>query len=505
MRRILPFKRLLGVSLSLWAVLALAVDPPHATTNLCASCHLPHFAPGGGITTVGGNPNLCMSCHQPGGTASSQPFAESDQALPWPGLPAGVTAAGTSHRWDASAAGHVAFLGGATTPSTGTLMPVGTFTGAYAKTYTLTIVSAGPVGTATFNWAATTPGGGAGANVLTGANVPLDQGVSVTFLDGSAPSFQAGDKWNLYAMAGLRQPTNTTILARMSNGVVVCSACHNEHNQAQRPFDPVAPAYGGPGTGAGRHFMRANNDRDQLCVECHVALQVTNATAGSHPVGIGIPATADYRRPALLPLEATTTNLGCLTCHTPHYSPAGDGRLLRPTNSVAGCVDCHLQSDTLTPAAHLAATNSATLWPGGRYGSLMPARTSPADRGTCLNCHALHGWPDAANPANRYPTLLADAEENLCFTCHGTIGPAVKQVGADFAKLRHHPVRDSEQMAGRKVECTDCHNAHMAQSGGHVYTNTATATRNRVSGPLRGVPGVAVDYTGLGNFVAPAR
>ncbi len=351
-----------------------------------------------------------------------------------------------------------------------------------------------------FNWTATTPGGGAGANVITGPAVPLDQGVSVSFRDGTAPSFQLGDRWNLYVLAGLRQPTNAIMLPHLTNGVATCSACHDEHSQELTPFDPTAPAYSGSGTGAGRHFMRVSNDHHQMCLDCHASHNVTNSAAGSHPVEIRLPTDAAHKNPTLLPLEATTANLGCLTCHDVHRSPVSDARLLRLTNSVAVCVDCHVQSDTLTPAAHLDATNSATLWPGGRYGSLMPARTSPADRGTCLNCHPVHGWPDTASPTNHYPRLLADFEENLCFTCHGTNGPATKQVQADFAKTRHHPVRDSQQALGRSVECTDCHNSHIARTGGLVYTNTATASRNHVVGPILGVSGVAVNYSSLANF-----
>ena len=73
---------------------AFAIDPPHATTDLCASCHMPHQAPGGSLSAAAGNPNLCMSCHQSGGAASSSPFANSDQALPWSGLPALTNATG---------------------------------------------------------------------------------------------------------------------------------------------------------------------------------------------------------------------------------------------------------------------------------------------------------------------------------------------------------------------------------------------------------------------------
>ena len=495
---------LLALGTGLMAIPVFAIDPPHVTTDLCAPCHIPHLALGNDLTSAAGNGNLCISCHQAGGSASAKSFAQSDQALPWPGLPAGTATAGTSHRWDAGAAGHVSFLGGATTPSTGLVSSSGAFTGAYAKTYTITISLAGMVGTAQFNWAATTPGGGSGANLLAAANVSLDQGISVSFTDGTSTSFQVGDRWNIYVRPDLRNPTNQVLLAHAANGVASCSACHDEHSQEMTPFDPAAPAYGGSGTGNGRHFMRVNNDLHQMCNDCHATRVVTTSLAGSHPVGITVPNDARHQAPTQQPLENGSAKVVCLTCHQVHNSPSGDGRLLRLTTSVAACVDCHTQSDTVSPAAHLAAANSATLWPGGRFGSLMPARTNPADQGTCLNCHAVHGWPDAANPTSHYVKLLADFEENLCYTCHGTSGPAVKQVQLDFAKTSHHPVAASQQVAGRKVECLDCHNPHMAQSGGWVYTTTATATRNQISKPLLGVSGVAVDYTGLGNFVAPA-
>ena len=462
-----------------------------------------HQAPGGDLTAAAGNPNLCMSCHQSGGVASSLAFAASEQALPWPGLPSGTNATGTSHRWDANAAGHIAFLGGAATASTGLIMPSGVYTGAYAKTYTISISTAGAAGTARFNWTATTPGGGSGASILTATNVLLDQGVLVSFVNGTGTSFQLNDRWNLYVRSDLRNPTNSLLLAHMANGVVYCSVCHAQHSQAMTPFDPAAPAYTGAGTGNGRHFMRVNNDHDQMCKDCHNARNVTNSLAGSHPVSIITPTNLTHKRPVLLPLEKTTSTIGCLTCHAIHDSPVNDGKLLRLTNSVSVCIDCHTQSDTTSPGAHFAATNSATLWPGGKNGSLMPARTMATDRGSCLNCHAIHGWPDAVNPTNSYPKLLADFEEKQCFTCHGTNDPAVKLVQADFSKARHHPVLDSEQKVGRSVECGDCHNPHMAGSGGLVYSNTATATRNRITNPLKGVSGVAVTYTGLTNFVAP--
>lgn len=488
---------------------ALASDPPH--TNDCSQCHMTHHAPGGALTSVVGNPNLCVSCHMPGGSASGKPFVSSDQALPWPGLPAGFSGTGSSHRWDSGPSGHVDFLGGAVTSSTGRLQPDGVFTGVYAKTYTITIANAGTVGTARFNWVATAPGGGAGTNLLTSAGVPLDGGISLSFVNGTGTSFQANDRWNLYVRTDVRQTTNSVMLLHMTNGVAYCSLCHDQHLQVRTPFDSAAPFYDGPGTGEGRHFMRIDNDACQMCNDCHAARNVTNALAGSHPVGLGADQIAcTFCHDLRAPPNSQSAPLGpnheieCLTCHQVHYSPTANGALLRASAVNLLCTKCHPWADATTPAAHLVTTNNNALWPGGQYGSLLPARTDVAARGSCLNCHPVHGWPDAANPAGDYPVLLADREENLCFTCHDADGPAAKRVRGDFLKTRHHPVADSQQSAGRSVECTDCHNEHTALSGASVYTNTATATRNRVSNPLKGASGVSVNYTGLGNFVAPA-
>lgn len=490
----------------LLALPARAIDPPHNTTASCADCHIGHHADGGMLTRFAVNANLCMSCHVAGGTASAKAFVAADQALPWPGLPNGTNATGNSHRWDSGVAGHLVFLGGAVTPSTGTLASSGVYTGYYAKTYSLQITSSGAVGTAQFTWSATSPGGGAGTN-FTGTNVPLDSGVFLTFANGTNTSFQTGDRWNLFVRPDLRNPTNATLSASLFTGsLVACSTCHDEHSQLFQPFDTNAPAYAGMGTGSGRHFMRIANNLHQLCNDCHAPRAVTNAVSGSHPVEIFFAADAYHKRPTQLPVEAGTTNLGCLTCHQIHHGADADGKLLRLANSVSVCTDCHTLADTATPAAHFVSTNNATLWPGGKYGSLMPARTDTADRGTCLNCHAIHGWPDAANPTNHYPHLLADYQEKFCYTCHGSINPApgVKVVETAFTNVYHHPVADNDpyRRAGRSVECVDCHNPHKAGVGSHVYTATATAFRNTVTNApsLKGVDGVAFNYTGLTNF-----
>ncbi len=493
----------LGFSLlmsSVWAI-----DPPHNTVADCGSCHMAHHSLGTTLTTRDGNGNLCMSCHTSGGSASSKAFGISDQALPWPGLPTGTNAIGTSHRWDSGVAGHLTAQS-ATNLSTGSITPVGAYTGYYAQTYTLQILNSGAVGVAQFSWSATSPGGGAGTN-LTATNVLLDAGIYLAFADGTNTSFLAGEKWNLFVRPDLRNPTNTDLLVSLMNGAATCSTCHDQHSEAIQPFDSLAQPYttnlAGTFIGTNRHFMRIANDTHQMCNDCHAPRVVTNAVYGSHPVGIFFATNAYYKRPGLLPVEVGTTNLGCLTCHKIHRAPDGDGKLLQLVSSVSLCTDCHTLATT--NSAHFSTTNPATLWPGGKFGSLMPARTDANDQGTCLNCHAVHGWPDAANPTNHYSHLLADYQENFCYTCHGTnAAVGVKVVQTAFTNIYHHPVANNAPLRrpGRSVECVDCHNPHKAEAGSHNYINTATAFRNTITNTpsLKGVDGVYVNYAGLANY-----
>ncbi len=479
---------LTGLLVAISAAPARALDPPHDPPThsiTCASCHTPHKAPGGAITNVAGNANLCQSCHVSGGLATNKPTPEADQALPAPGLPLGVTPTGTSHRWDSGASGHVA--SDATNTSTGKVQSAGAFTGRYAKTYTVTITTVGDVGVATFSWSDTLGGGATG--LTTGTNVPLNEGITVTFTNGSSsPSFVLNDRWRVYVRTDINQPITVALASRISDGKVKCSTCHDQHSQALTPFDPSAPA-----SGAGRHFQRAANDTDQMCKDCHSARNVTLSSQGSHPVGVSIPGTGSYKLPASLPLDKTTSRVQCQTCHKLHYAASAGGTLLRLANVTTLCADCHTLADTITPAAHLNATTGA-LWPGGQYGSTFPQITDTTKRGFCTNCHQPHGWPDVLNTAQDYSKLLVERIDvssnttnpgNVCYTCHDVDGPSTRNVKDVFAKARHHTVKDSEQVAGRPVNCTDCHNVHKAGSTLHAVGTNAVASTS----PLNGASG----------------
>ncbi len=489
-----PLHLLFALGMALLPVGLQAQDTPHdaAYSVQCTSCHNIHGGPGTSLTSGPGNANLCRSCHMSGGLASGRPMNTTAQAFPGPGNSGAPLKGGHSHRWDSGPAGHLAFLGGAGTTSTGTLTPLGAYQGAYPKTYTITLTSTGAAGVATFSWVATLPGGGSGTGLVTGANVPLDAGVFLQFTGVPTTAFQAGDAWTLQVRPGLRAPVDPVMAGKLENGQIMCSTCHDPHSQEFLPFDPAAST-----TGA-NHFMRITNDTGQMCSDCHAARAVTSATAGSHPVGVGIPLGA-YKRPGSLPLDATENKVRCQTCHQVHNGPTTDGSLLRTKDVTALCSDCHTLAETGANARHMNPT-VGVMWPGGQYGSTFPAKTDASQRGSCANCHQPHGWPDAANPTTTYPNLLVEQGGNLCLTCHDTNGPASSNLQAEFAKASNHPLTlgpglhaaaEPAVVVDRHVTCSDCHNPHQAQVRA-ALPGPATAPRP-AAGPLTGVRGVNLD------------
>jgi predicted CXXCH cytochrome family protein len=511
-------------------VLLLASDPPHDTTKSvqCKSCHTLHMAPAAVLTNVAGNANLCMSCHNSVGTAATKPFVTGDQALPGSGLPTGVTPVGTSHRWDSSAAGHL--VKGTPNTSAGSIKLSGAYSGAYATTIQIKISTAGQVGVAKFDWQMTTGGTttwGVATTAVATAATPVaigTTGISVTFVNHltTNPSFVLNDIYLVYARTQIRVPVDANMARLTENGQIMCSTCHNQHLQANKPFDPTSSATYTAGVTNNRHFLRLANDTGQMCADCHNARNVTVKGGSSHPVTLPVPATADFKVPTTAVLDSTS-KVECQSCHKIHYAPTTDGTLLRVSNAAnLLCEDCHTLRTVANKGVHFAATNGV-VWPGGEAHTLgtttIPATTYAArlatERGSCANCHVPHGWPDTADATKRYPHMLVENPSTLCLTCHD----ATPQVGAtnvelEIVKTTHHPVeRPANFASGRTVTCGDCHNPHKAlatpaaaaDSKSHKYATVATATRNQIlvgtTGPLMGADGVVPTYAT--NWTAP--
>ncbi len=144
--------------------------------------------------------------------------------------------------------------------------------------------------------------------------------------------------------------------------------------------------------------------------------------------------------------------------------------------------------------------------------------------GNCYHCHEMHASYQGTTPA---PTagspdiyLGFEAEEDLCFGCHGSggapaivVGAATDNIETDADKAYGHGTNTSGAnvmgsfssrhranetsvtgvSTSAHVECTDCHNPHRARTG--KYTAAAsyqTASGNQIPAisPLAGVSGV---------------
>ncbi len=191
-------------------------------------------------------------------------------------------------------------------------------------------------------------------------NMQAIPGISGTSHKWTGTMPQTSSPSNLYGLRAIQDLSSEVLKQRLNNfgGVVTCSVCHDQHSQARQPWDPNAPAYGGAGTGSGRHFMRIDNEMNQLCEDCHY-YKVMNHTrvegddpnyppngvnVFSHPVGQSLNENQkNYDRP--MPLDANgvpqsgtrsevdndnnpsnnlildnTQRVRCLTCHRVHYS-----------------------------------------------------------------------------------------------------------------------------------------------------------------------------------------
>jgi DmsE family decaheme c-type cytochrome len=159
------------------------------------------------------------------------------------------------------------------------------------------------------------------------------------------------------------------------------------------------------------------------CLECHEEAAATLA----HTVHGKL---RDYQYPG----EAK----GCESCHGPgaaHADSNDPADILTPTaemgnDGVAACLACHKTGHTLD------------------WETSVHAESDVA----CLSCHRLHDGNKA---------LLADAEQDVCFTCH-------MDTRAKFQLPSHHPLREGF------MTCSSCHDVH-----GDAFRGTATGERGR--------------------------
>ena len=130
---------------------------------------------------------------------------------------------------------------------------------------------------------------------------------------------------------------------------------------------------------------------------------------------------------------------GCEACHGPgarHVESEDPADIFIPqaelgNDGVAGCLACHKTGHTLD-------------WEFSSHAESDVA---------CLSCHKIHGGSHEA--------LLADKEEDLCFSCH-------METRGQFQLPSHHPLKEGF------MTCSTCHDVH-----GDRFTDITDGESNR--------------------------
>ncbi len=296
----------------------------------------------------------------------------------------------------------------------------------------------------------------------------------------------------------------------------VCIFCHTAHNT-----NPLKPLWNrnDPGTSYtlyGSSTLKAlpgqPNGSSMMCLSCHdgtIALgevlsrgtlisfastvnmpvgpsNLTTNLSNDHPISFAYDVALatlnpQLRNPGTVPSQIKMVNnqLECTSCHDPHVNNYTDFLRITSQNSSL-CVACH-DVTNWTTSSHNTSTHvwnavAPNPWPYSTWTTVA--------QNACENCHNSHN----AGSATRL--LKYQTEESNCLDCHNG-NAASKNIQADFAKTYRHNVygytavhdpTEAAIPATAHVECSDCHNPHMAKA--------QAATAPAVSGPLLGVKGV---------------
>ena len=300
---------------------------------------------------------------------------------------------------------------------------------------------------------------------------------------------------------GARIPENTEMASRVMDGMIVCSTCHNQHDQTFQPF------------------LRMSNYQNAMCKDCHAVRNVgsyrtdTN-NKGSHPVGIAYPDSDSrfYAFPSDSNLALIDPDrVECTTCHGVHYTSSanvnngeGDGYILNTANNSALCMACHTYPDhegmdclrchrphNPNKTNIFLVRDSVTTPESGVLPVIFSAETgqhSFADGdatydGICEVCHTdtKHFRNDGSAPQQNHENLGGKAESNCtschphdngfkhggagsgCISCHGhdagyEYEPGLFSEGAGTSQSHStHTENDADDIKGPFLTCDACH------------------------------------------------
>jgi len=263
-------------------------------------------------------------------------------------------------------------------------------------------------------------------------------------------------------------PTNNEMLIRMpENGgkkEIICSTCHNQHNNGY----------------ADSPYLRVDNTGDAMCKDCHSTRDVqrfqdVGDNKGSHPVGVVYDGGNSKLKASPTDTQTVNGNVECSSCHGVHdVTNSGvlttDGNLLRTTNDVNlcldchnyighsgyDCLDCHEVHNTVdgTIGSNIMMIRDNIDTPGGNRPVVFLAKsgadsfvnTTGSRDGVCVVCHTTLSHDNYNDDTNVTHDDSSDKAGETCTSCH-----------------LHNDVTNSFTQPTGPQSCVSCHSS--AQSG----------------------------------------
>lgn len=267
------------------------------------------------------------------------------------------------------------------------------------------------------------------------------------------------------------------------NKRVMCSTCHNQHDQTNAPFDPKAPA----GNAWGRHYQRIANNTNQMCLDCHRTRDLNSVRTWtgsnlSHPVQQPLPATSTFHWPpndadgspqaSALVGVATSGSTTTLVNGAGGWTPAAlVGQVVRFRTGVNKGATRPVIANTATTLTFAALPSPITAGDGfeiDRDGNLSnnfllddngtPSYTQ--GRVLCMSCHSPHfadsnsatyDEPGSTGPGDGF-LLKRTNDGNLCMGCHD-----LKVHNSTNTSTKHGTW-------GTSFTCRTCHQPHATQN-----------------------------------------
>lgn len=525
------------------------------TTQVCASCHVPHQAASSShlfsipaSASISGEISVCYSCHDGSGastnvkTGSSNSFSlTSGHRVENTTESAGFSVDLTNRCSDCHAP-HATYASSRRLPKASIVTSSGTFavTGAN-NTWCLACHNDAQ------DWYKST--------------------TSTAYPAASAPTVDASGYPVTGTFPGKTVYNNTTKNrhAAISAGIITdpmvpsqtatrvagdCLWCHAAHRGKSR-YDSLTTTFGAPATSTVT-FDRTRGDYAAACFTCHGGGSwETSGAVNIKRYAVKTPddasATSGHRiktTGAALPLNSP---LPCYDCHNPHGSTRNNQMMLADTlgqsleATVSGgivttnairvrefCFTCHSTSDSYvwaSASATYTVTTTAMRFQGlRRDGTLLAGQTRPSGyslnqnylrvkalggsdhhaKASTKNCYDCHGktYSGAGSPNVHAPTMGVSGGGTKCLDCHSGYAGMVSDT-TSYHHVLDAPVADTAPASGAyptstsSLACVSCHVDH-----NYFNNNQGSNLRQRITDP-NGANNAATDYIAVGQPGAP--